>query len=163
MSANDLINSFLNVVNETSEFETERQLLPKDFECNGSIVKYQLNAGTAKSADGSEERPWCSVTFEWELDSPDLREQMGRDKVVGFGRPLYLNFLPTGGLHPRENVELAKMAMLSSINMGKLTVREILDSFIGQYLKVRILHRSYKNKSNEDVTSANIVCIGEAD
>ena len=163
MSTTDLINSFLDTVNEAAEFETERQLLPKDFESNGSIVKYQLNAGTSKSADGSEEKPWCSVTFEWELDSQELRELMSRDKVVGFGRPLYLNFMPTGGLHPKENVELAKMAQLCGINMSKMSVREILDSFIGQYLKAKVLHRTYQNKSGDTVVSANIVCIGEAD
>ena len=162
-NAEQLLNSFLDTVNETAELETERTLLPKDVECNASIVKYQLAAGTSISKETQEERAWCSVTFEYELDSQEVREVIGRDKAIGFGRPIYLNFLETGGFDPKNNQELGKMMRLAGIQPAQMTVREILDSFVGQYLRVRILHRTYKNKSDETVTSANIVVIGEAE
>jgi hypothetical protein len=161
-AAQALLATFLETVNETGEISSERLLIPDGLECNATISKYEVASGEGKDETTGQKRPWFSVTLEYDLDSPEAREAMKRDKVVGFGRPFFLNFLETGGLDPQRNEMVGKLLEICNIDAAGMTVKETLDSFVGQYVFVRCQHRSYTNKAGETVTSANIHLAGPA-
>jgi hypothetical protein len=165
MSASqELMNNFLDTVNEVGELESERVLLPDGLEANATIDKFELASGTSKSRDGEEERQWISVTFHFDLDSAEAREHIGRDKAIGIGRPMYLNFLEDRTLDPKNNVDLGKMLKICDINPTGLSTRDILNSLVNQYVRVRVVHRNYTpSGSTEQKTAANVIVIGPSE
>lgn len=164
MSAKELMNDFLDTVNDTvSELADEVTLLPDGLECNATIAKLELQSGMAKSKDGESERPWFGFQLQFELDSQEAREALGRDKVVRFGRTTYLNFDENRQLAPRDNVELGKLLKICEISPQGLSTRALLDSLVGQYVRIRSVHRTYETKSGETKTAENIVVLGPSE
>jgi hypothetical protein len=159
-AAQDLLNNFLDTVNDSVELESERVLCP-EIDCNMTIKKVDLASGTSKSKDGEGERPWFAATIQYEIDSQEAREATGRDSVVVFGRPMYLNFLETGGLDPKNNIELGKLVKVLGLDTN-VSTRDLLNSLQGQYLAGSVKHRTISRKDGEQVTVANAYPVGPA-
>lgn len=163
MSTDTLIANLLDTVNETADGSTEYKLCPP-VSANATIKKWDLASGTRKSQNGETEEPWFSITFQWDIDSPEAREAIGRDTVLVSQNPIFITLNEQGHLSSgvNQNVALWRLIQLFDIPTAGVSLRGIFDSFVGQYAFVQVEHRAYQNKSNETVYSANVTRVGAA-
>lgn len=145
-AAKELLDNFLDSTVETAELYTEYFLCPVFDSVPASIKEVEFNTGMAKSKNGEEEKPWFSVQFKYDIDSQEAREAVHRDTVTLPGRPIFLNLDKDGKIDPINNQTIARMIKMFGIDISGMSVRAIFDSFKGQYVTARVIHRELKDK-----------------
>ena len=144
MSAEQLVADFLATTVESSEMNTEYKLCPELEEAPLTVKGTELRAGTYQDSASGEERAWYSLSVEYSVDSPEAREEMGRDEVVVYGS-VFLT-VKDGELDMENNQQLAKLLKIFDINPTELTIQEIFDSLIGNYCVGKITHVAQMKK-----------------
>lgn len=142
MSAQEMLNSFLDQTVEAAELNTEYKLCPEIESAPAIIEDVTFNSGSRASKDGEAEEPWVSAQFKYKVDSQEAREELGRDTVIVSGSPLFLNFEKDGTLSVPNNQPLARMVKLCGIEIQGLSVRQIFECFKGQPVTVKVTHRA---------------------
>ena len=166
MSAQDLMNSMLDATVENTEFESEFKTVPEIDSAFGQITKWDLKAGS--SIRDGEERPWARLELTWNVDSPEAREEIGRDEV-NVKQQIMLSFEPgTTSLSKTQNITLGRLIKLFDIEASELSTRELFDCFVGKQGTVKVGHVPMMKGKNDpmrdddgnQIFRAEIVAVG---
>lgn len=170
MSAQNLMNSFLDTANEEAEFSTEFLLCPEIDSAPATVKKWDWQAGTYTDKNTQEEKPWAILNLQWNVDSPEAREVVKRDEVI-VRQSVSLAITHDNKLDKDNNQALARLFKLFGIDPAGLTPKQIFDNFIGQYGYVKVQHRALINKAKEPLLddegkqrySAEVVAVGKGE
>ena len=167
MSAANLLNSFLETANDEAEFNTEFLLCPEIESAPATLEKQSVRTGTF-TRDG-EERQWAMLDLEWNVDSQEAREFLGRDKVI-VRQTVSLTLNDEGKLDQNNNQSLGRLFKLFEINRADFPhYGAMFEALIGQYAQVKVKHRALTQKDKSPLLddegnqryAAEVVSVGK--
>lgn len=168
MSAENLLNSFLETTQDEGQFETEYKLCPELDAAPATVKKYDVKAGTYTNKQG-EEAAWCNLTLTWDVDSQEAREAIGRDEV-NVRQAIMLSFEKgTTKLSKTDNLALGRLLKIWDLDASGISLKDLLESLIGQYAVVKVAHRPMIGKDKAQLTddegnprfAAEVVAVGK--
>lgn len=171
MSAENLLNSFLETTVETAELNSEFLLCPEMEDVPVTVKDSTFRIGTYVGKADGEEKIWANLSLQYVVDSAEAREAVKRDEVIVYGAPIFLTIDPeTMQLDPDNNQALARTLKVFGLTVEPgMSVKEIFDSFIGGYCIAKITHRAMENKEGAILDeegnqrySAEVSAIGKA-
>lgn len=119
------------------------------------LDRYEFRTGVS-----GEGKPYTFFDVLWSIDSEEQRMKMQRDKVLvrqSFG--LQMNESGTGlATGKGVNVELGKLREALGQNADGMPWKFAMLKGAGPAL-VRVKHRTFKNKANEDETNAEVAAV----
>lgn len=148
MSAEALLNNFLDSsVAEGGELNTQYLMCPELSAAPASITKWDVKTGTFTDKKTGEERQWAILQLTWNIDSEEAREATKRDEV-NVNQSVSLSLTSEGKLDTDNNQTLGRLAKMFDLDIGT-SVRDLFNSFIGQFAYVKVTHRALTNKAGE--------------
>lgn len=143
--ADSALDSFLNTVSDTTDMAETKKLCPEIDATGATIEKVQIDTGIIGKGE-REGQPWFSMTFRWDIDSEEAREELGRDTVIVYGDRIFLSVDENQQIRKDDNPDLAKLLKMFEIDSEGLTNAELFDSFLGQFATVQVTHELVEDK-----------------
>jgi len=168
MSAEALLEGFLQQTVDSAELNTEFLLCPELEGVPVTVKKWDIKTGTYNDKEGVE-KAYYNLTIQYIVDSEEARAELSRDEVVVYGSSVFLTVSEEGKLDLQNNQMLARTLRVFDCPVENLTNKEILDSLIGCYGVGKVTHRALSNKAGPLLDeegnqrySAEVSAIGKA-
>lgn len=86
-----------------------------------------------------------ALDVSWSIDSPQVREALGRDKV-NVTQSIFLDTTPAGGLDmgTGKNINLGRLR--EAVGLNDPSRAFAVGDFVGKVAKVRVIHEPYKGE-----------------
>lgn len=139
MSAEQLMQDFLDADGATEALSEEYLLCPELEDAPLEVQSYKLDAGTYIDKKSGEEKAWVKLVLKYEVESAEARKALNRDVVIVSSRPMFLT-MAGGKLDVLNNQALARTVKVLGGTTQNLSLREILEGLVGCTCEGRITH-----------------------
>lgn len=145
----ELVNSFLDAVNDDSAMNTEYLICPELESAPATVDKIEVSVGTYIDKKTQQEKKWANLQLVWDIDSEEAREATKRDKV-SVRQTIMLAFnKDETALDNDNNVVLGRLLKMFEIDKAGKTNGQLFESFVGRFAYVKVVHRQILNKEKE--------------
>ena len=123
---------------------TEKKLIPAG-EYTAFVEAINASGGLGGP---NKDKAWARLDLTWNIDSPELRDQLHRAKIV-LTQGVMLDLDEEGAFDTREgkNVQLGRLLAVFGLNTGTFQPR----SLVGQFGKIRVEYETYKDTVQEKI------------
>jgi hypothetical protein len=145
----ELVNSFLDAVNDDSAMNTEYLVCPELESAPATVEKIEVNVGTYTDKKTQQERKWANLQLVWDIDSEEARQVVKRDKV-SVRQTIMLAFnKDETALDNDNNQTLGRLLKMFDIDKAGKTNGQLFESFVGRFAYVKVVQRHIQNKEKE--------------